>query len=412
MNALTRNALLALLLGGASVPGACYSGGLVGADCRSGLSECAGECVDLATDGQNCGACGVVCPAGRACFQGLYCEGFEVGTGGNGGAAGSPSSSSGGSAGAGIDAGGAPSECIEPFNTAEHCGACEAACAEGRPRCACTDGACECVSECESPLSECGSACADLENDASHCGSCFLECPSGVCQNGTCAGALPGHVVLMCSSFEQARENHPQTMLLGNAVFLPAENRVRILSYNEHADPTAESRVAQALGWAAAARGRDFVMTEVGLQGEVPTLLTPQDYEVFLVLDQPNAPPGELATAGAAWQSTLGEFVEGGGTVIVLGGPGGVAEMATLVSNAGLLELETEEALAATASLYVRAPTDSVGTNALSPFQPLGPACTFSPSEPPDQATVYVVTNAPPGGELGNPMVIHRVPGF
>jgi hypothetical protein len=36
--------------------------------CRPGLVPCGDRCVDENTDGQNCGACGVACDGGQACF--------------------------------------------------------------------------------------------------------------------------------------------------------------------------------------------------------------------------------------------------------------------------------------------------------------------------------------------------------
>ena len=72
---------LLLLVVWGMLPTACYDGGLVGAECGKGFSECDGYCVDLSRDRDNCGACGVVCPAGRACHAGEYCEGFGPGAG-------------------------------------------------------------------------------------------------------------------------------------------------------------------------------------------------------------------------------------------------------------------------------------------------------------------------------------------
>ena len=69
-------------------PSACYDGGVVGAKCGEGYSECNGQCVDLMVDSNNCGACGVVCPGGRACHRGMYCEGLGPGAGGEAGASG------------------------------------------------------------------------------------------------------------------------------------------------------------------------------------------------------------------------------------------------------------------------------------------------------------------------------------
>jgi hypothetical protein len=402
-----REARLALLLGSISLPAGCYEGGFVGDDCRSGLQECAGECVDLSTDRRNCGACGVVCPGGRACFQGLYCEGFGPGAAGAGGGGGSAGAGQAGSGTAG--AAGSGNQCFEPFNTAAHCGECEKRCEAPSSLCDCTGDGCRCVSDCEGPLLECGTTCADPNTDATHCGSCFVGCASGLCENGICAGSLPGHVVLMCTSLRQARQNHPQTVLFGNAAFLPSSSRVRILTYAQYADSTAEERVAQALDWAAADRGRKYVTTVAGNQSDLASLLNTRDYDVLVVLDQPNAPAGELAAIGAGWKTSLERFVGSGGTVVVLGGTEGVAQMPEFITSAGLLGLDDATSLPSNASLYVRAPSDGVGVNALSPFQPLGETCTYSTSQSPDSSTVYVVTDAPPGPEPGSAVVIHRV---
>ena len=40
------------------------------AECPAGQSCCAGECVDLISDNQNCGACGMACGAGETCSNG------------------------------------------------------------------------------------------------------------------------------------------------------------------------------------------------------------------------------------------------------------------------------------------------------------------------------------------------------
>jgi len=41
--------------------------------CTAGQTDCSGTCVNLATSNSNCGACGTVCGAGRACSNGYCC---------------------------------------------------------------------------------------------------------------------------------------------------------------------------------------------------------------------------------------------------------------------------------------------------------------------------------------------------
>lgn len=66
-------------------------------------SLCAGECVDLATDAQNCGACGKQCSAGQSCRAGS-CESGGAGNG-NGTAGSSAQGGSGGASGSGATGG-------------------------------------------------------------------------------------------------------------------------------------------------------------------------------------------------------------------------------------------------------------------------------------------------------------------
>lgn len=376
------------VLAGLAVTPSCYDGGFVGAECRAGLTECAGECVDLMTDNLNCGACGVSCPGGRVCHDGLYCEAFEAGT-----------------AGAGGDVG----ECIAPFVTAEHCGSCATSCRSTEPLCSCQGEDCECVAECDQPRAVCGTACVDLDVDPLNCGSCGFECASDLCEDGICAGAVPGNVVLMCTGFPQVRQYHPTTVLLGNAAFLAPQSQVRMMLYTEFADPGAQSRVVQALDWSADLRGKSYEAVFVAASADVPEQLNIRDYQVLFVLDQPLARSGGLAKIGEAWRAATHDFLLSGGTIIVLDSGGGTGQMANFVRSAGLYELEGETLLPEDSSLFVQAPSDSVCVNVQSPFGPLGAACGFEESQSPDPSSVYAVTNSPPGEELGAPFTIHRV---
>jgi hypothetical protein len=411
---MTRGFWLALLV--ATLPAACESGGLVGGACRSGFRDCDGKCVDLLTDNRNCGACGVVCPAGRTCHEGRYCEGFgehEAGAAGSAGAAGT--AGAGGSAGAASGAGGGGGEsgaCNAPFDTADHCGDCDTSCSGSTPLCECTATNCSCVADCDPAFSPCGSTCTDLTSDPSHCGACNHVCPTGLCQGSACVGSVPGHVVVICNSYEQTQQQHPQTVLLGNAVFLSRAAPVRVLAYEEHAAAGAVGRIVQTLNWAAQGSGRSYTIATAASAAQVSTTLDIGSYEVLLVLDQPAAPPGDLATIGASWATPLDAFVLAGGTVIVLQGSGGVGEMTTLVDSAGLFADDGESPIAPSGLLYNRAPADSVGVSVLSPFLPLQGSCRLSTAVVPDQFTVFVVTDTAPGGALGNPAVVHQIRGM
>jgi hypothetical protein len=91
-----------------------------------GLSNCFGSCVDLETDWNNCGGCGVVCGSGGGCFGGTC-------------VAPPPSSP----CGAGLTTCGG--ECVSISKHAGHCGACFNSCPLGgychRGRC-CANGQC------------------------------------------------------------------------------------------------------------------------------------------------------------------------------------------------------------------------------------------------------------------------------
>ncbi len=77
-----------------------------------GLTSCFGSCVDIETDLNNCGGCGVVCGSGGGCFGGTC-------------VAPPPSSA----CGAGLTTCGG--ECVSISNHAGHCGACFNSCPLG-----------------------------------------------------------------------------------------------------------------------------------------------------------------------------------------------------------------------------------------------------------------------------------------
>ena len=426
------------------VPVACETGGVVGGECADGLTLCDGKCVDLRDDEQNCGKCDEVCPTGVQCIAGI-CGGdgsvpadasdapadgpdFDVSVdrdvpdAGDGGAdtGDAPFIDGGDAAPDGPPTDGPQTDgpltdgplvdnCVPPFDTPLACGDCFTQCTGATPICSPVDGSFQCVPLCTPPLENCGGQCVDTNSDPEHCGMCFKTCPTGLCQGGMCVGATVGHEVLFCMNYDRPVVSSPQTTLLGNAIFLPFVDPVRILAYDEFTKNSNRVKVEQAIDMAATAKGRSFNLTNVSQSASVPTMLSVLDFEVFLVMDQSEATSGTLGAIGNGWMATLDSFARAGGSVVVLSSTNGVAEMGNLMTNAGLLNVngQTDNTFSV---LHNRSPADAVGLNVPSPFLALQDTCFFDTSDTPAADTVFVVTDAPPGSDagLGNPVVVHR----
>ena len=127
--------------------------------CEEGMTSCAGTCVDLVADPDNCGACGLVCNSSEVCSKGqcsLACQtGFTA----------------------------CERACVNLRNDIAHCGECGEACQPGE---VCSDG--QCALSCEEHMTDCDGSCVNTEKDGDHCGGCDRHCPTGqVCSGGACA---------------------------------------------------------------------------------------------------------------------------------------------------------------------------------------------------------------------------------
>jgi hypothetical protein len=128
--------------------------------CSSPHTACAGTCVDLRSDENNCGACGATCNGGLVCKQGMCALECANGTTLCGGGT-----------------------CVDTQTDSQNCGACDRPCASGQ---VCSQGAC--VSGCTSG-EMCNGTCVNTQQDPNNCGACGVVCPckpTPGCHGGAC----------------------------------------------------------------------------------------------------------------------------------------------------------------------------------------------------------------------------------
>ena len=170
--------------------------------CPAGFSACRGECRNLQTDPDNCGACGAVCTDIQACIAGdctcpdggELCGGRCTSTGTDAANCGTCGNrcATGGLCNAGscacpgrqTDCGG---DCTDTRIDNANCGTCGRACTGLEE---CNGGACACPAT----ATQCGADCTDLQTDPNNCGSCGNTCAAGTeCVAGICGCPCGGN---------------------------------------------------------------------------------------------------------------------------------------------------------------------------------------------------------------------------
>jgi len=213
--------------------------------------------------------------------------------------------------------------------------------------------------------------------------------------------------VVAGTSYEQAFASSPQTVLLGNAIFLNAMVTSRVMLFERYSNSATRAGLRKVLGWAASTHNAAVDLTPVGTETDVVNSLNADDYDVLLLADPNQAASGALGPLGQTLGATLDAFVRSGGTVVVMNGSTTTeitdflgAQGANLVEVRGLGDVTFSE-------LNNRASGDSLTSNVLSPFLGLSTTCVYD-MDPVFDVSV-VITGAPADGGPERAVVLHRV---
>lgn len=383
---------------------------LVGARCEAGYVACGQSCTDVSADYLNCGACGNDCGL-FACVDGACSDvrrdrDAEIPEAPRSDASGpdrdrdaevdpaeiDPEADAGvWIRGCDLGFAACPDGCADLSSDHEHCGHCDLACDADE---LCGGGAC--VARCEAQQTECGGGCVDLLRSPGHCGACGRVCASGICVDGQCADAVPGHVVVIGHNYE--RSNNFQSALLGNAVFLGRGAPVRTLVYEGEAYAASIRGVYAAIDSVADATGRAWEAIEA-----VESLVTLQlaAADVFVVHAQQPQSQSVLHKLGEGWGRALSTFVAQGGVVVLLDGPSPVNSGTFVVlASAGLFTAEGLDPVPLGSDLTVVSPGAGIAVRVGRRYRAETSTVGFSSPLP----TADVVTRFD-----GLPVVIHKV---
>ena len=194
-------------------------------------------------------------------------------------------------------------------------------------------------------------------------------------------------------------------IFLTNAVFIPTTNPVRILSYEQYAEPAAVSQVKTII---ASLSGRTVTYTVANAGAALQAMDLPVNYDVVLVYDQAAADAATLSALGTASSSALNSFAKAGGVIVILDGAAGSGAMPSFTTSGGLISLLSHTSIPGGTRVQIVAPADAVGSLAASPYGTFNRSVTFQSNEPNGGNVVYV-TERLVAGVPTVPVIIHKV---
>ncbi len=260
-----------------------------------------------------------------------------------------------------------------------------------------------CAAQCDAPYVPCGNLCIDIARDPDNCGGCGVACASNLCSDSVCSGSTPGQDIVIGHDYYGVLPGTAEAQVLANAVLLSTVNPLKVLSFEEYANPTAVARVKAIINAAATAQARTVNFTVTSSDSYIPSQLTIRNFDVLVVYDQSSANASTLSALGAGWASQLATYMSVGGAVVTLDGASGQGQMPAFLSQSMLLNVTSHTPLSWHTALTVTAPGDSVATGVLSPYGALNNTVEFT-ADPQSASIAYVVTNTPDNA----PVVIHK----
>ena len=250
------------------------------------------------------------------------------------------------------------------------------------------------------PNQICDTACVDVSKHPGHCGFCFNACPGDLCIDGNCIGGPTGHSVVIGMSY--VGFTAASRRLLGNALFMPATQHVRILAYRQWALDVAADAVDVHIDQQAMVRGRSYTLDDAPSPVAIAGLLTLQDYDVLLLLDQADMPAVAVSEFAKLAGDAVSDFFDAGGTVVALATSD---PMATLLSETQLLQ--TLGFVPITGGMVMKqAPTDALSVAVNAPMPASQQTAVIVTAEPATPWLSFVFSDS---SAAENPVVIHRV---